>query len=86
MNNLIEALESQAFYYQPMLTGRADRAAIILDLQLFSSFACRFHFGCHRLQFLGLPAAQFGNFTRLPQPFQTVEGSLDHIVRISTAK
>ncbi len=86
MNNLIETLESQAFDYQPMFTRRADLTAIVLDFQLCASFAFRFIFRCHRLQFLGLSAAQFGDFGRLLQSFQTVEGRFDHVVRISTAQ
>jgi hypothetical protein len=86
MNNLIETLESKAFYYQPVFARRADHAAIILDLQLFASSAFRILSRCHRLQFLGLFAAQFGNISRLPQFFQTIKGRFDHVVRISTAQ
>ena len=86
IDNLIEPLESKALYNESVFTGSADRTAKILDLQWCACRVYGFLFGCHRLQFLGLSAAQFGNFARLLQPFQAIKGSLDYIMRIGAAK
>jgi hypothetical protein len=86
IHDLVEALESQAFYDPLMLIGRSDRAAKILDLQCCIGFASGFLFRCHFLQFLDLSSAQFGDFNRLLELLQTVKSGLNHIMWIGTAQ
>ncbi len=86
IHNLVEPLESQAFDNQLVLFGRADRTSDVLDLQCCAGFGYSFLFRCHRLKFLNLSAAQFGNFERLLEPPQTVESGFDYIVRIGASQ
>src|SRR4051812_38548088 len=84
LHYLVQASETESLDHELMFLRRTDLGPHILDLDGTRRFLRALLFGSH-LELLHRLAAQSGDGLAIAQFSQSVEGGLDHIVRVSRA-